>query len=71
MKRRGCFPSLSAFRIALGLEIGVEIRPTERVDRLFGVSDEHEWTVCERRPENPILSRIRILEFVDQGVRPT
>jgi hypothetical protein len=58
-----------------GLEVGVDVRPTEGIDGLFRVADQNQAAVLPIRSclvdavEDVELNRVGVLEFVDQGHR--
>jgi len=55
--------------IAAGLHIGKDIGPAEAVNGLFRIADEKQRAIGGgiHLPENVVLNRIGVLEFVDQG----
>ena len=59
----------------LGRQVGVDVGAAERVDRLFGVPDQHQCLVLTVRPrgidrvEDAVLDGVRVLELVDQRHR--
>ena len=56
---------------AARLEVGVDVGAAEGVDRLLGVTDEHERRVAvEGAVEHAPLHRVGVLELVDQHDRP-
>ncbi|MNB99143.1 hypothetical protein D3C75_464100 [compost metagenome] len=56
-------------------EIGVDVRATEGIDRLFWVADHEQAAVIQvvgnavNGFKDPVLNRIGVLEFIDQGDR--
>ena len=58
-----------------GAQVRVDIRATERVDRLLGVADQEQATVevvffdAVDAVEDAVLHRVGVLELIDQGDR--